>query len=76
MNINSSKNVMGEKVKNFSLYMCFILQNNNYNNILKNIMDCNPLIPTLFKLMLNYKNAYPINIDFELGLAIFLNHRI
>jgi hypothetical protein len=76
MNINSTSNVTKEKVKNFSLYMCFTFQNNSCNNILKNIMDCNPLIPTLFKLVLNFKNAYPINIDFELGLAILKNHRI
>jgi hypothetical protein len=40
-NINLSLNVVGEKVGNPFLYVCSILQNNSYDNILKNIMDYN-----------------------------------
>jgi hypothetical protein len=44
MNIDSSLNMIVEKVKNFFLYICSILQNNSYDDSSKNIMSCNVLI--------------------------------
>jgi hypothetical protein len=45
-NIHSLLNVVREKVGAFSLNMCFTLQNNSYNSILKCVVGYCTLIPT------------------------------
>jgi len=43
--IHSSLNVAKEKVRDLLLNMCSILQNNNYDNVLKCIVGCFTFIP-------------------------------
>jgi hypothetical protein len=45
-NIHSSSCVVGEKVKNLSLYVSSTFQCDSYNRISKCIMDCSVVIPT------------------------------
>ncbi len=44
-NIHSLSNVVRKKVKDLFLNMCFVFQNNNYNNISKCVVGCYTLIP-------------------------------
>ncbi len=44
-NIHSSLNVAREKVKDLLLNMCFALQNNSCNNIVKCVVGCCTFIP-------------------------------
>jgi hypothetical protein len=46
--------VMREKVKNNPLNMCFIFQNNNYENISKCIMGCYMFIRVKTKKQIDY----------------------
>jgi hypothetical protein len=45
-NIDSLSSVVREKVGNLFLYVCSTFQNNNDNDISKNIVGCNVLTPT------------------------------
>jgi hypothetical protein len=45
-NIHSLSSVAREKVRDLPLNMCFALQNNSYNSILKSIVNCCTLTHT------------------------------